>query len=245
MSTAQLTTITNALLEYGKSISAEVLFPTVIPEAAGIIYKDPYAFCIATCLDRGTRAEVIWTIPYDIQKDLGHLDPGKIYAMTLDQLAALFKRLPRRPRYVNDAPKTIKELTRIVMEECGGDASLIWRGKQAGQVHRTFDSIHGVGPGIANMAVLLIERAFLVQFPDHWSMDIKPDIHTKRVLYRLGASDAETEDAAIKASRRMSPVFPGIVDAALWDIGRTWCSPTRPNCPECPITKICVKRIEM
>jgi endonuclease III len=245
MSDPQLTDITNALLEYGKSISSEVLFPTVIPEAAEIIYKDPYAFCIATCLDRGARAEVIWTIPYDIQNDLGHLDPAKIHAMTLGQLEALFKRLPRRPRYVNDAPKTIKDLTRIVMEECAGDASLIWKGKQAAQVHRTFDSIHGVGSGIANMAVLLIERAFLVQFPDHWSMDIKPDIHTKRVLYRLGASNAETEDAAIQASRRMSPEFPGIVDAALWDIGRTWCSPTSPNCPECPVSHVCAKRIEM
>jgi endonuclease III len=239
----QLTVITNALLEYGKSISAEVLLPTVIPEAAGIVMNDPYAFCIATCLDRGTRAEVIWTIPYDIQKDLGHLDPAKIHAMTLEQLEALFKRLPRRPRYVNDAPKTIKDLTRIVMEECDGDASLIWKGKKATQVHRTFDSIHGVGPGIANMAVLLIEKAFLVQFPDRRNMDIKPDIHTKRVLYRLGASYAETEDAAIQASRRMSPEFPGIVDAALWDIGRRWCSPTDPNCSECPVSEVCAKRI--
>lgn len=242
MTDVRLTAITDALLNYGKSISAETLLPTVIPEAAGIVANNPYAFCIAACLDRGTRAEVIWTIPYDIQRALGHLDPDKINAMTLEQLETLFKRLPRRPRYINDAPKTIKDLTRIVMEECNGDASLIWRGKKAVQVHRTFDSIHGVGPGIASMAVLLIEKAFLVQFPDHWNMDIKPDLHTKRVLYRLGASNAETEDAALEASRRMNPEFPGVVDSALWDIGRTWCSPADPNCPECAVSQICAKR---
>ena len=242
MTDTRLTAITEALLEHGRSISAETLLPTVIPEAAGIVANNPYAFCIAACLDRGTRAEVIWTIPYDIQRALGHLDPEKINVMTLEQLETLFKRLPRRPRYVNDAPKTIKDLTRIVMEECNGDASLIWKGKKAIQVHRTFDSIHGVGPGIASMAVLLIEKAFLVQFPDHWSMDIKPDLHTMRVLYRLGASHSETEDAALEASRRMNPEFPGVVDSALWNIGRTWCSPTGPNCPECPVSQVCAKR---
>lgn len=37
------------------------------------------------------------------------------------------------------------------------------------------------------MAVLLIERAFDIRFPDvdRSAMDIKPDVHTMRVLYRL------------------------------------------------------------
>ncbi|MCJ7585827.1 MAG: hypothetical protein MUO30_13800 [Anaerolineales bacterium] len=242
MPDARLTAITNALLKYGKTVSSEVLFPTVIPEAAEIITNDPYAFCIATCLDRGTRAEVIWTIPYDIQKDLGHLNPKDIYPMTLEQLEALFKRLPRRPRYVNDAPKTIQELTRFVVEECDGDASLIWKGKKATQVHRTFDSIHGVGPGIASMAVLLIEKAFPVRFEDRENMDIKPDVHTVRVLYRLGVSAAMTPESALEATRRMNPEFPGTVDAALWDIGRNWCSPTDPKSIECPVSVVCAKR---
>jgi endonuclease III len=241
MHDAQLTSITTALLEYGKTISSEVLFPTVIPEAAEIITRDPYAFCIATCLDRGTKVEIIWTIPYDIQKELGHLDPHRIYAMTLGQLEALFEKLPRRPRYINDAPKTIRDLTRIVVEKCDGDASLIWKGKKATQVHRTFDSIHGVGPGIASMALLLIEMAFPFRFEDRENMDIKPDVHTKRVLYRLGASTAETEPAALEATRKMNPEYPGIVDGALWYIGRNWCSPTDPNCIECSVSVVYAK----
>ncbi|MFH2102153.1 MAG: hypothetical protein ABIJ39_02195 [Chloroflexota bacterium] len=241
MADSYLTAITNALLEYGKTVSAEVLFPTVIPEAAGILTSNPYAFCIAICLDRGTKVEIIWTIPYDIQKKLGHLDPHRIYTMTLGQLEALFDGLPRRPRYVNDAPKTIRDLTRIVVEDCDGDASLIWKGKKASQVHRTFDSIHGVGPGIASMAVLLIEMAFPVRFEDRENMDIKPDVHTVRVLYRLGVSAAQTEAAALDASRRMNPEYPGKVDGALWEIGRRWCRPTDPDCPGCPAQNVCGK----
>ena len=198
MSDARLTAITDALVEFGKTVPADLLLPTVIPEAAYIVAHDPYAFCIATCLDRGTKADIIWTIPYDINIALGHLDPFRINNLSLDDLTRLFARLPRRPRYVNAAPRTLKELTRIVVDEYAGDASRIWKGKHASEVKRTFESIYGVGPGIASMGILLIEKAFAVRFEDHWNMDIKPDVHTTRVLYRLGVSKAETVEAALK-----------------------------------------------
>ncbi len=235
--------ITQALLSYANTLPIETLFPTVVPEAAKLVAENPYAFCIATCLDRGTKADIIWTIPYDMQKALGHLDPKRIYTMSLEALAELFKRLPRRPRYVNDAPRTVHDLTRIVIEECNGDAARIWMGKRASEVKRTFQSIHGVGPGIASMGLLLIEQAFPVRFPDRENMDIKPDTHTTRVLYRLGISESETPEAALDASRRMNPEFPGKVDGALWDIGRHWCHPTDPDCLACPLTRLCEKRL--
>jgi endonuclease-3 len=243
MSGNNLALITQALSEFGKSLPLEILFPTLFPEAAKLVAEDSYAFCIATCLDRQTKADIIWTIPFDIKAALGHLDPQRIYHMSLDELGKLFASLPRRPRFVNDAPKTIQELTRIVVEECDGDAAKIWEGKRAVQVKRTFESIHGVGSGIANMAVLLIEQAFRVHFDDHWNMDIKPDVHTKRVLHRLGMSTAETEVAALEASRRMNPEFPGIVDTGLWQIGRSWCHPSNPDCQNCRVEKLCQKRI--
>src|SRR5437867_1744224 len=96
--------ITKALLDFGSTMDRSVLFPTSTPEAAKFVLNDPYAFVVAACLDRGTRAEIIWTIPYDIYTHLGHLDPTIIHAMTLDEVSALVRAIPRRPRYVNDAP---------------------------------------------------------------------------------------------------------------------------------------------
>lgn len=175
-----------AIIDCGKSFASLGLFDTVIPEAAHLVASDPYAFVLASCLQRGTKAEIIWTIPYDIQKLLGHLDARRIYQMPLNELIVMFTHLPRRPRYHNDAPRTIKELTHIVVEECGGNAANIWIGKRASQVKRTLESIHGVGPGIANMTVLLIESTFSIHFDDldHRQIDIKPDMHTIRVLNR-------------------------------------------------------------
>jgi endonuclease III len=237
--------ITQKLLSFGESISAEEIFPTVVKEAAPLIANDPYAFAIACCLDRGAKAEIIWTIPYYIKNDLGHLDPKLIYQMSMDELAALFERLPQRPRFVNDAPKTIRDLTRIVVEECNGDAANLWKGKRSSQVKHSFMSIHGVGPGIANMGILLIERGFGVRFSDldRTRMDIKPDVHTVRVLYRLGVSEAEEPEFAIDATRRMDPAFPGELDAPLWEIGRRWCYLSEPNCLECPMDSVCSKRV--
>jgi endonuclease-3 len=239
-SNEQLSQITKSLLAFGETVSNEALFPTVVQEAESLIASDPYAFAIAVCLDRGTKAEIIWTIPYDMKAELGHLDPQQIYRMSLDELAALFERLPRRPRYVNDAPKTIQDLTRIVVEECDGDATNIWSRKSAAEVNRTFVSIHGVGPGIANMGVLLIEKGFGIRFSDldRTHMDIKPDVHTVRVLYRLGASDAKTDEAAIAATRKMHPDFPGE-----WEIGRRWCNAIEPDCLNCVMGRICARRI--
>ena len=237
----RLSRITQALLEFTPTVPNTSLFPTIVPEAAPLIETDPYAFLIAVCLDRGTKAQVIWTIPYDMKMRLGHLDPQLIHKMSLEELTELFLQLPRKPRYVNDAPKTILDLTRFVVEECSGDASLVWEGRRAADVNRILRSIHGVGSGIANMGVLLIEKAFDVRFRDldRRGMDIKPDVHTVRVLYRLGASEAQTIEAALEASRRMNPSFPGGLDGGLWEIGRRWCFASKPNCEDCPMSKDC------
>lgn len=237
--------ITTALLAFAATTDPAGLFPTVVPEAANFVTTDPYAFSIATCLDRGTKADIIWTIPYDMKHDLGHLDPSRVDVMPVDNLAAMFRRLPRRPRYVNDAPRTVKELTHIIVHECAGDARRIWEGKRASEVHRTFRSIYGVGPGIASMAVLLIESAWGIRFDDldRPRMDIKPDVHTMRVLYRLGVADSMSEQSAIGAARRLSPAFPGALDGALWWIGRQWCRPSEPNCGGCPVHSCCSQRV--
>lgn len=235
--------IAKTLLAFGESVPPAALFPTVLREAEGFALKSPYAFCLAVCLDRGTRAEIIWTIPYDIHARLGHLDPYRIRELSISELSLLFSQLPRRPRYVHDAPATVQELTAMVCDELRGDASRLWAGKSAAYVKRAFMRIHGVGPGIANLAVLLIEKAFGIQFADldRPKMDIKPDVNTMRVLYRLGASREETPHAATQAARSLNPTFPGGLDAPLWVVGREYCHHTKPTCHQCPLNRACPK----
>lgn len=235
--------VAERLLGISRRLEAEELLPSRLPEASAFARENPYAFCIATCLDRQMSAEVAWTIPFYMRQALGHLDPKKIGSMTKDDLQVLFGRLPRRPRFVNDAPPTVMDITRIILDEAGGDASNLWQGKTAAQVRSTFRRVHGVGPGIAAMAVLLIERVFAVRFSDldHTTMDIKPDVHTVRVLFRLGVASVQSAEAAISAARKLNPAYPGEIDGALWRIGRNWCHALSTECAACPMNDLCLK----
>lgn len=227
-----------------KDVKNDYLFPVLVDEARKLVPSNPYAFCVACCLDRGAKAEIIWTIPYWISLSVSHFDPAIFYKMSLPEITEIFYRLPKRPRYLNIAPTTFQIITKITIEQFDGNARKIWEGKKAFEVKKTFTSVKGVGEGISNMAVILIENAFNITFSDldHTQMNIKPDVHTMRVLYRLGISPIIDVNAAIKSAQLLCPEYPGSLDGPLWYVGRTWCKAEKPNCNECDLNIVC-KRI--
>jgi len=235
--------IREQLLSFDKTIDPKNLFPTFVPEASDFVLNNPYGFAMAICLDRGSKADIIWTIPYWIFWQIRHLDPYEIDLLSIEDIAEIISKLPKKPRYKTAAPRSIKELTTLVVNKYGGDASRIWMEKSAAEVNKTFQSIYGVGPGIANMSVLLIEKAYSIRFSDldRKTMDIKPDVHTMRVLFRLGATEEISESAAVAAARKLNPDYPGEIDAPLWIIGREWCHAQKPDCNRCPMVGVCSK----
>ena len=231
------------LLELKKTFGNDFLFPVQDPQARILVPSDPYAFCIASSLDRGTKAEIIWTIPYWISLSTGHLDPAIFYKMPLSEIEEIFTKLPRKPRYLNAAPRTFQSITSLIIEDFGGNPQSIWEGKKAKEVKQTFLSVYGVGNGIANMILILIEDAYGVAFSDldHSKMDIKPDVHTMRVLYRLGISSKIDERNAIEAARLISPQYPGAIDGPLWYLGKSHCHTIDPRCGMCKMDQVCQK----
>ena len=111
------------------------------------------------------------------------------------------------------------------------------------ETKKTFLIVYGVGNGISNMAVRLIESMYDFRFADldYSRMDIKPDVHTTRVLYRLGVSTTIREDWAIFAARFINPSYPGEIDGPLWLLGRKLCQATNPDCGRFPINAVCLK----
>ena len=231
------------LLKLDDEIDRSEFFSTVVPEASAFALSNSYAFILATCLDRGGRSEIIWTIPYDLRAELGHLDPRVISRMTEEELGSVIRRLPHKPRYVHAAPRTILELSRLISDKYDGLANRLWEGRTAEEFRQELLGISGVGQGIANMAVQLIERVYGDQFANNnrSGLDIKPDVHTRRVLYRLGVIDQVEDDMAIKGARLLYPKCPGKLDASLWYIGHTWCSASSPMCHYCRVSTMCHK----
>jgi endonuclease III len=136
----------------------------------------------------------------------------------------------------------VKELSRLVVDRYGGDASRIWTDRSAADVKAAFRSLYGVGQGIADLAVLLLEDRYGLRFSDldHRDVDIKADTHTRRVLHRLGVAADDSPGEAIAAARRLHPPYPGDLDAPLVTIGRTWCHPSNPDCRACPMANVCL-----
>lgn len=230
------------LLEFAKEVTAGELVPVLEKEAAEVI-TDPFAFALAGVLDRGTKAEVIWTIPYYIKKQLGELDPSFFANASIEEIDKIFRKLPRKPRYINDAPYTVKGLSEIIVNEYNGQTQKLWENRSSKAVKATFERIYGVGPGIASMIILLLERWFKVYFDDidHRNMDVKPDVHIIRVFQRLGFISEPTSTAALNVARRLNPEFPGALDSPAWYIGRNWCTASMSKCDQCPITEVCPK----
>ena len=104
-SSGRLPALRQALLRYADTIDPMALFPVVVPQAVEVALGDPYAFMIATCLDRGTKADIIWTIPDDMRMALGHLDPYRIAGMPLPDLTRLIRGSAAAGRGTSTLPR--------------------------------------------------------------------------------------------------------------------------------------------
>lgn len=232
--------ITKKLLELDPLMKKEKFFPTLAEGASEFALRDPYAFLIAATIDRG-RAEINWTVPFWLGECWGHLDPRAVRRFTEEDLTMAFDALPKRPRFWKHAPATIHALTAIVVDEHGGDARGLWLGHSPEELQSTLRRIPHVGPGIASMAVQLVQRVFPGEMKggDMALLNIKPDVHTRRVLLRLGVAAELSDAAAIGAARDLNPTHPGALDGPLWYVGHTWCHSGSPTCSECFLGAVC------
>lgn len=132
-----------------------------------------------------------------------------------------------------------------IVDVYGGDPRKIWRRKRdVEEVKVRLMGIKSIGPQLASMAVLILARnhGLLGGKSAAKSLDVKVDVHIRRVFARSGlvtpnASDSQVVDAA----RRLAPDYPAALDSGAWDIGRNWCHKGRPNCEDCPLSRSCPK----
>lgn len=204
----------------------------------------PHAYVLACCMDRQTSSEKAWMIPIKIKNILGSFEMDTLVSKTLEDYRKIF--LDNNLHRFNETMAEVfyKAVQRIhtVYKD---DASQIWKGNpsSATVVYR-FLEFDGVGIKIATMAANILARQFKIPFSDYYSIDVSPDIHVRRVMYRLGLIDQNaTNEMIIYKAREMCPDFPGIIDFSLWEIGRTWCRPKDSDCNNCIVSSECPKRL--
>ncbi len=124
-----------------------------------------------------------------------------------------------------------------LLEQYEGDARQIWDSPRPDVVLERLMDLR-VGPQLSRMIVGGLRQARKV----HGRADIKADVHTRRVLGRVLLGRMSTTDEATTLSRLVNPADPWELDYPLWSTGREWCSASAPDCPDCPLRKVCAGR---
>ena len=63
-------------------------------------------------------------------------------------------------------------------------------------------------------------------------------------MTRLGfISKNASNDELVYYARELNPEYPGVFDLSVWQIGRNWCHPKKPDCGNCYLNKYCPKTL--
>lgn len=204
----------------------------------------PHAFVLACLMDKKIKAERAWAIPYKIYKELKSFDIYKLKEKGKGYYKDLFNK-NKFHIFNNDMAEVFYNGICRIIDKYEGKANKIWNDNpsSATVVYR-FLEFDGCGIKIATMAANILARQFKIPMKDYYSIDISPDVHIRRVLYRLGfiEKNAKVERVIYKA-RELNPEYPGLIDYLCWEIGKNYCKPKFKDCKceNCFMNEACPK----
>jgi uncharacterized HhH-GPD family protein len=128
-------------------------------DADQLLVDDPLALLIGMLLDQQVPMEWAFRGPSSLRSRLGHLDAGKIAAMSPEELEAVFKEKPALHRYPGSMAKRTHALCVAVVEQYGGDAARVWTGsKDPAQVYANIRALPGYGEEKAKIFLAILGK---------------------------------------------------------------------------------------
>ena len=222
-------------------------------------HYDANKFLIGVLFNQNVKAEVARNAAEWFNDSLGdHDDPSQVWNVLLEfdkpRLMGFLRYGYRGKAFHRFYKRMAENLCRcavIINEQYGGDPSNIWKSQRSAEivkVRKRFEKLPGIGSALSRMAVLILVRNHgLIGGKDTLAqLDVKPDVHLKRVFSRTGlikkkGSNRDANRDVISAAKKLSPKFPAILDAPAWEIGKKFCTPNHPDCNLCPLDKACPK----
>lgn len=239
--------VVDALLAHGAELDRRhASDPTLTEhqEANRFVFTDRFAFLVGVICDQGIKAERAWAAPYHLRHRLGHWDLDRI-AAEHGRVREAVAQKPALVHMTNKVPKWIVSAAQQVLNYYDGAAAKIWANEPpAARVIHRLQAFDGIGQKKSAMAVELLARILGVSFTDFEGSEIAYDVHVRRVFLRSGLVARDDLGEMVQAARKLHPQHPGLLDFPAWDIGRTWCRPTNPDCQACPIAAACPQLIE-
>ena len=146
--------------------------------------------------------------------------------------------------HVNKFPKRLKENAEMIISKYESDVRNIWNYVHPENVHVIYErflEFSGIGEALARMAQFILVREYGIAggAKNKRLMKVKPDVHVCRVSFRLGVSKSKAVGAVDKAIGQLKLKSPADFDWVLFDVGKRYCRPSQPKCPDCPLNKVC------
>ena len=238
--------ICERLVEFGETQAPERFTDpqeTDHQEAEALLHDlkhHPHAFVIGCIMDRRVPAERAWLIPYRLKQRIGSFHFERLRKLSPEKILEHMTQPERLHTFYNVMSENLYAAIQLIASKYQGDAAAIWADcpRSAGLVYR-FLEFKGVGPKIATMAANVLVRHFRVPVKDCSSIDISPDVHVRRVFWRLELVKDKSNEQVMYRARELKPQFPGRLDLPAWQIGRKWCRPNTPLCSECFMKEVC------
>ena len=138
------------------------------PAANKLLETDPYALLIGLVLDQQVKMEKAFGGPYELKGRLGHLDVRKIATMDPDRLNAVFRERPALHRFPGSMAGRVQALSKVIVEEYGGDAGSVWMAARNGDdLAARIKKLPGFGDMKVKILVAILAKRFGVK-PEGW-----------------------------------------------------------------------------
>lgn len=197
-------------------------------------------FLICCLLDFQQNADVAWKKGEALTEALGGAESiwFAISGYPKEEWDSRYEEFGKPHRY-HWGYARLWSIANAICARYDGDARNIWCGRSP------YDAlVHlwavGAGDQISRMIVGALRESGQIRGE---TGDVKADVHVRRVLGRaIFGDEVGAVDAAkiIELTRQLHPADPWQLDWPLWNLGRTNCRPTSPNCQECYLRIYCV-----
>lgn len=213
------------------------------------------AFFVGVMLDRMQPADRAWEAGKYMVKNYFN-DTGDFWKAISDTHSSTIKKICREGYQgkafalgvnVNAFPKNLKSAAKRIVDQYGSDVRNVWNvdAEHVDEIYYRFEKFDGIGDALAKMAQFILVRDYGIAGgrDSKKYLSVKPDVHLKRVLFRLGITEEETAASVIANVNNMKLESPADFDWAVWNIGRDYCHPSEPDCSNCPLETLCEKRL--
>lgn len=136
-------------------------------EANELLTRSPLALLIGMLLDQQIPLERAFSAPADLVRRLGH-EPTAAELADFDtgRLIAIFSERPALHRFPKSMAARVQDLTRIIVDEYGGDAGAVWSTADSGsELLKRVSALPGFGEQKAKIFVALLGKQLGVQPP--------------------------------------------------------------------------------